>query len=117
MVAQAATYTAEEKTDTKVVADFYAALDARDAAGGESKMPIRPILGKTTFSIWPGKSRDARAWPRCLQGDQAGLPAVARRRMERVVFLRAERLRGALEHRAEPEDLLEGPARSCSSAP
>jgi predicted SnoaL-like aldol condensation-catalyzing enzyme len=46
MVAQAATYTAEEKTDTKVVADFYAALDARDAAGGESKMPIRPILEK-----------------------------------------------------------------------
>jgi len=46
MVAQAATYTAEEKANIKAVADFYAALDARDAAGGESKMPIRPILEK-----------------------------------------------------------------------
>jgi predicted SnoaL-like aldol condensation-catalyzing enzyme len=44
--AWAGTNTAQEQANIKLVADFYAALDERDAAGGESKRPIRPIAEK-----------------------------------------------------------------------
>jgi predicted SnoaL-like aldol condensation-catalyzing enzyme len=46
MSAQAAQYTKQEKEAIAVVQGFYDALNARDAAGGESKMPIRPIMEK-----------------------------------------------------------------------
>jgi hypothetical protein len=36
------TYTAHDQVAITAVADFYAVLDARDAAGVESKMPICP---------------------------------------------------------------------------
>jgi len=46
MSAQAAQYTKQEKEAIAAVQGFYDALNARDAAGGESKMPIRPIVEK-----------------------------------------------------------------------
>lgn len=46
MSAQAAQYTKQEKEAIAAVQGFYDALNARDAAGGESKMPIRPIIEK-----------------------------------------------------------------------
>jgi hypothetical protein len=46
MSAQAAQYTKQEKEAIAAVQGFYDALNARDAAGGESKMPIRPIAEK-----------------------------------------------------------------------
>ena len=44
--AQAAQYTQQEKDNMAVVQGFYAATAARRAAGGESKMPFRPIAEK-----------------------------------------------------------------------
>ena len=46
MSAQAAQYTKQEKEAIAAVQGFYDALNARGAAGGESKMPIRPIAEK-----------------------------------------------------------------------
>jgi predicted SnoaL-like aldol condensation-catalyzing enzyme len=46
MSAQAAQYTKQEQEAIAVVKGFYDALNARGAAGGESKMPIRPIAEK-----------------------------------------------------------------------
>ena len=46
MSAQAAQYTQQEKDNMAVVQGFYAATAARRAAGGESKMPFRPIAEK-----------------------------------------------------------------------
>ena len=46
MSAQAAQYTKQEKEAIAAVQGFYDALNARDAAGGESKMPFRPIADK-----------------------------------------------------------------------
>lgn len=46
MSAQAAQYTKQEQEAIAAVQGFYDALNARDAAGGESKMPIRPIVEK-----------------------------------------------------------------------
>lgn len=46
MSAQAAQYTKQEKDNIALVQGFYAALDARTAAGGESKVPFRPIAEK-----------------------------------------------------------------------
>ena len=46
MSAQAAQYTKQEQEAIATVQGFYDALNARDAAGGESKMPIRPIMEK-----------------------------------------------------------------------
>ena len=46
MSAQAAQFTKQEKEAIAAVQGFYDALNARGAAGGESKMPIRPIAEK-----------------------------------------------------------------------
>jgi hypothetical protein len=46
MSAQAAQYTKQEKANIAVVQAFYAATAARRAAGGESRMPFRPIAEK-----------------------------------------------------------------------
>jgi hypothetical protein len=46
MSAQAAQYTKQEQEAIAAVQGFYDALNARGAAGGESKMPIRPIAEK-----------------------------------------------------------------------
>ena len=46
MCAQAAQYTKQEKENIAAVQGFYDALNARNAAGGESKMPFRPIAEK-----------------------------------------------------------------------
>lgn len=46
MGAQAAQYTEQEKTGIAAVQGFYDALNARGAAGGESKVPFRPIAEK-----------------------------------------------------------------------
>ena len=46
MSAQAAQYTKQEKEGIALVQAFYDALDARTAAGGESKVPFRPIAEK-----------------------------------------------------------------------
>jgi predicted SnoaL-like aldol condensation-catalyzing enzyme len=59
--APAAAYTAQEQANIKVVADFYDALNARDAAGGESKMPIRPIIEKYLKEDYHQNSPDLAA--------------------------------------------------------
>ena len=59
--APAAAYTAQEQANIKVVADFYDALNARDAAGGESKMPIRPIVEKYLKEDYHQNSPDLAA--------------------------------------------------------
>jgi predicted SnoaL-like aldol condensation-catalyzing enzyme len=46
MSAQAAQYTKQEEEGIALVQGFYDALDARTAAGGESKVPFRPIAEK-----------------------------------------------------------------------
>jgi predicted SnoaL-like aldol condensation-catalyzing enzyme len=46
MSAQAAQYTKQEKENMAVVQGFYAATAARRIAGGESKVPFRPIAEK-----------------------------------------------------------------------
>jgi predicted SnoaL-like aldol condensation-catalyzing enzyme len=84
--AQASTYTAQEQAGIKVVADFYAALDERDAAGGESKRPIRPIaekylkpdykqMGQVNGSAPGGRERFIKSFESSLGG--GGPPASA----------------------------------------
>jgi hypothetical protein len=61
MSAQAAQYTKQEKDSIAVVQGFYDALNARDAAGGESKMPIRPIVEKYISEKYHQNSPDLAA--------------------------------------------------------
>jgi len=61
MSAQAAQYTKQEKEAIAVVQGFYDALNARDAAGGESKMPIRPIVEKYLSEKYHQNSPDLAA--------------------------------------------------------
>lgn len=61
MSARAAQYTKQEKEAIAVVQGFYDALNARDAAGGESKMPIRPIVEKYISEKYHQNSPDLAA--------------------------------------------------------
>lgn len=61
MSAQAAQYTKQEKEAIAAVQGFYDALNARDAAGGESKMPIRPIVEKYISEKYHQNSPDLAA--------------------------------------------------------
>jgi len=61
MSAQAAQYTKQEQEAIAAVKGFYDALNARDAAGGESKMPIRPIVEKYIAPNYHQNSPDLAA--------------------------------------------------------
>lgn len=79
MSAQAAQYTKQEKEAIAVVQGFYDALNARDAAGGESKMPIRPIIEKYLAENyhqnspgWAAQGQGREALIRIFQGRGGG---------------------------------------------
>jgi hypothetical protein len=79
MSAQAAQYTKQEQEAIAAVQGFYDALNARDAAGGESKMPIRPIVEKYIAANYhqnnPGMAamgQGPEALIRMFQGNRGG---------------------------------------------
>ena len=65
MSAQAAQYTKQEKVAIAAVQGFYDALNARGAAGGESKMPFRPIAEKY---IAENYHQNSPGWQALAQG-------------------------------------------------
>jgi hypothetical protein len=79
MSAQAAQYTKQEQEAIAAVQGFYDALNARDAAGGESKMPIRPIIEKYLAENyhqnspgWAAQGQGREALIRVFQGRAGG---------------------------------------------
>jgi hypothetical protein len=79
MSAQAAQYTKQEKEAIAAVQGFYDALNARDAAGGESKMPIRPIIEKYLAEDyhqnspgWAAQGQGRESLIRIFQGRSSG---------------------------------------------
>jgi hypothetical protein len=68
MSAQAAQYTKQEKENIAAVQGFYEALSARNAAGGESKMPFRPIAEKYIAETY---HQNSPGWAAHGQGREA----------------------------------------------
>jgi predicted SnoaL-like aldol condensation-catalyzing enzyme len=79
MTAQAAQYTKQEQAAIAAVQGFYDALNARGAAGGESKMPIRPIAEKYLAEDyrqnspgWAAQGQGRESFIRIFQGQMGG---------------------------------------------
>ena len=79
MSAQAAQYTKQEKEGIAAVQGFYDALNARNAAGGESKMPFRPIAEKYIAENyhqnspgWAAQGQGREAFIKMFQGRGGG---------------------------------------------
>jgi hypothetical protein len=79
MSAQAAQYTKQEEEGIAAVTGFYDALNARSAAGGESKMPFRPIAEKYIAENyhqnspgWAAQGQGREAFIKMFQGRGGG---------------------------------------------